>query len=110
MEQWETRSIALDDMPLSNGPHQTALSIRGNLSQQGYSAMSLFCRKITQASRCSRALEVIVQARWVECFDARIQTLKLETPEASSTKLKMAVLKESCLDFSWSEKEMRNKM
>lgn len=71
--------------------------------------MNTFCKKITQASRCTRALEVIVQARWVECFDARVQTLLRDNLDLSLTKVKMLALKEACEDFGWTEKEMRNK-
>ncbi|PSK36743.1 hypothetical protein B9Z65_1926 [Elsinoe australis] len=76
----------------------------------GYNEMNTFCKKITQASRCTRALEVIVQARWVECFDARVQTLLRDNLDLSLTKVKMLALKEACEDFGWTEKEMRNKM
>jgi ATP-dependent RNA helicase DDX49/DBP8 len=34
----------------------------GNFSQ-----MSVFCRKVTQASRVCRSIEMVVQARWTVC-------------------------------------------
>lgn len=36
---------------------------------------NVFCSRVTQASRTCRSLEVIVQARWVEHFDAYVDSL-----------------------------------
>jgi len=77
---------------------------------RAFSQMSILCRKISQASRVSRALEVVVQARWVEHFDDRVQAILDERGHVSQTKAKMAALAEACRDFSWTEKELRNKM
>lgn len=77
---------------------------------RAFSQMNVLCRKISQASRVSRALEVIVQARWIEHLDDRIQTILRERGDISQTKAKMAALAEACRDFGWTEKELRNKM
>jgi len=98
------------DRFITDRPDGNRLLLTNGGTQLGYSEMNMFCRKITQASRCSRALEVIVQARWTECFDSRVQTLLAENTHLSSTKVKMMALKEACRDFAWTEKEMRNKM
>ncbi|KAF4555123.1 SET domain-containing protein 8 [Elsinoe fawcettii] len=99
--EWRDRSLIEDNV-------RTGL-ISGQ-ADLDYSQMNTFCKKVTQASRCTRALEVIVQARWVECFDARIQQLLRENLDLSLTRVKMLALKEAYEDFGWTEKEMRNKM
>ena len=77
---------------------------------RAFSQMNIFCRKISQASRVSRALEVVVQARWIEHLDDRIRAILEERDGISQTKAKMAALAEACRDFGWTEKELRNKM
>jgi ATP-dependent RNA helicase DDX49/DBP8 len=74
------------------------------------SRMSIFCRKITQASRTCRSIELIVQARWIEHFDAHVQHLSQIKPQISYTKHRKATLMQACTDFGWTEKELRNKM
>jgi ATP-dependent RNA helicase DDX49/DBP8 len=75
-----------------------------------FTRMNVFCRKITQASRVCRSIEIIVQARWVELFEEQIQfriaTMPLDTP----TKHRKAVTVEACHDFGWSERELRNRI
>ena len=75
-----------------------------------FSRVNMLCRKVTQASRCCRSLEVIVQAHWVACYDERVRHLAEESPQLSITKHRMTVLKEACDDFGWTEKDLRNKM
>ncbi|KAF2009182.1 DEAD-domain-containing protein [Aaosphaeria arxii CBS 175.79] len=75
-----------------------------------FSRMNVFCRKVTQASRVCRSIEIIVQARWVEIFDEQVTRRIAHHPEYSATKHRKAALMEACQDFSWSEKELRNKM
>jgi ATP-dependent RNA helicase DDX49/DBP8 len=72
--------------------------------------MNVFCRKVTQASRVCRSIEIIVQARWTEMFEEQVQVRAASNPELSSTKHRRTVLMEACQDFGWSEKELRNKM
>lgn len=77
---------------------------------RAFSRINVLCRKISQASRVSRALEVIVQARWVEHYDDRVRAIVEERGNISQTKAKTAALAEACRDFGWTEKELRNKM
>ncbi|KAL5115410.1 putative RNA helicase [Pleosporales sp. CAS-2024a] len=75
-----------------------------------FSQMNIFCRKVTQASRVCRSIEIIVQARWTELFEEQVRVRALAQPELSSTKHRKGVFMEACQDFGWSEKELRNKM
>lgn len=75
-----------------------------------FSHNNIFCRRVTQASRTCRSIEVIVQARWVEHFEAHIDANKLTNPAMSDTKHRKAALVEACHDFGWTEKELRNKI
>jgi ATP-dependent RNA helicase DDX49/DBP8 len=80
------------------------------MSNQSFRRMNQFCHRMTQASRSCRALEVIVQARWVQSFDQRVDELTIENTSLSPTECRMRALAEACEDFGWSEKELRNKM
>ncbi|KAI1347965.1 hypothetical protein F5Y01DRAFT_231102 [Xylaria sp. FL0043] len=71
---------------------------------------TVFCRKVTQASRTCRSIEVIVQTRWVEHFDAYVEHLKVNDPKTSSTRHRKTATVEASSNFGWSEKELRNKM
>ncbi|OLN88063.1 SET domain-containing protein [Colletotrichum chlorophyti] len=75
-----------------------------------FNRSNIFCRKVTQASRACRSIEVIVQARWIEHFDSYVELLAITNPGMSPTKRRKAALIEACNDFGWSEKELRNKM
>lgn len=75
-----------------------------------FNSMNVFCRRVTQASRVSRSIEIIVQARYVEVFEEQIQLRISSTPQVSPAKHRKSVLMEACQDFGWSEKELRNKM
>ncbi|WPG98481.1 SET domain-containing protein [Acrodontium crateriforme] len=72
-----------------------------------FGRINVLARKISQTSRTCRSLEVIVQAYWVKCFDERVLEL---TETMSREKAKKATIAEACVDFRWSEKELRNKM
>lgn len=75
-----------------------------------FSQKNIFCRQVTQASRTCRALEVIVQARWMEHFDAHVRARILSDPDITPAKHRKLALAEACKDFGWSETELRNKM
>jgi ATP-dependent RNA helicase DDX49/DBP8 len=79
-------------------------------SNDAFSRMNVFCRKVTQASRVCRSIEIIVQARWVELFEEQLRLRIASMPQMSPTKHRKAVLMEACKDFAWSEQELRNKM
>jgi ATP-dependent RNA helicase DDX49/DBP8 len=68
------------------------------------------CRNVSHASRTFRAVEVIVQANWVEHFDNYAEFLARTNSGLSDAKCRKATLIEACRDFGWSEKELRNKM
>ncbi|RYC61493.1 hypothetical protein CHU98_g4702 [Xylaria longipes] len=79
-------------------------------SGRQFNDTTVFCRKVTLASRTCRSIEVIVQARWVEHFDAYLEHLKASDPKTSITRHRKAALVEASGNFGWSEKELRNKM
>ena len=85
-------------------------SHRPDQTWESFSRSNLFCRRVTQASRTCRSIEVIVQARWVELFDSYVEHLASTNPGLSTTKSRMRAIAEACADFGWTEKELRNKM
>jgi ATP-dependent RNA helicase DDX49/DBP8 len=100
----------------SHGPvtdEQTAVEIRGTgsaLQNDAFHRMNTLCRKVTQASRVCRSIEIVVQAKWIELFENKIQTSIAAVPHISKTKHHKQAFVEACQDFMWSEKELRNKM
>jgi hypothetical protein len=66
--------------------------------------------KYYNQSQSSRALEMVVQAYWIECYEARIAVIRLENPHLSSTEARMTALKEACAVLNWKEKDLRNRM
>ncbi|KAM0276085.1 hypothetical protein ACHAQH_007104 [Verticillium albo-atrum] len=98
------------DLGLLSPPPTTTDPSLATLDTATFNRSNLFCRKVTQASRACRAIEVIVQARWIEHFDAHVEVLAITSPALSPTKRRKAALLEACADFGWSEKELRNKM
>jgi hypothetical protein len=72
-----------------------------------FGRMNILTRKVSQTSKTCRSLEVIVQAHWVQCFDDRVAELTVTT---SREKAKKSAIAEACVDFNWTEKELRNKM
>lgn len=87
-----------------------ALSITAEPTGASFSQMNVFCRKVTQASRVCRSIEIVVQARWTELFEEQVRHRSIVNTDLSSTKHRKAVFMEACQDFGWSEKELRNKM
>jgi hypothetical protein len=53
---------------------------------------------------------MVVQAYWVECFEARIASIRLDNPSYTNPEARMAALKEACNTLGWQEKDLRNKM
>lgn len=72
-----------------------------------FSRINAIARQVSQVSKACRAIEIGVQARWVQCFDDRVKSLKSTSSADIAKKRAMA---EACSDFRWSEKELRNKM
>jgi ATP-dependent RNA helicase DDX49/DBP8 len=86
-----------------DGMAMAVLSTAASVICDSFSQMNVFCRKVTQASRVCRSIEMIVQARWIELFEDQIQHRSQTNPELSTTKHRKAVFMEACQDFGWSE-------
>ena len=103
IEQWQ----AIE----STGHPQFLADARHDVSSRSavgtFARMNILTRKISQTSKTFRSLEVIVQAYWVQCFDDRVTELATIT---TRDKAKKSAIAEACLDFNWTEKELRNKM
>ncbi|KAK2766086.1 hypothetical protein FQN54_007601 [Arachnomyces sp. PD_36] len=99
-----TRSVSAADssFPIAD--------LRVTLNKEAFHAINSLCLRYYNLSRSTRALEMIVQAYWVECYEARILAVKQDNPAKSSTEANMEALKEACSVFGWSEKELRNKL
>lgn len=68
------------------------------------------CLQYYNRSQSSRVLEMIVQAYWIECYEARIAALRQEDPTRSPTEARIAALREACATLQWREKDLRNRM
>lgn len=53
---------------------------------------------------------MIIQAYWVDCYNARIAVIQLEQPLLSSTEARMTALREACAVLRLTEKELRNRL
>lgn len=83
----------------------------GDSPAASFTYQNLLCRRITLLSRTCRSVETIVQARWIEHFDAHVAYLVATShPPMSTTKARQAALASACRDFGWRDKELRNKM
>lgn len=112
-EQFQIAPVGSSDVVRHNTADVTTMEMLGTTTDNthdSFSQMNVFCRKVTQASRVCRSIEMIVQARWTELFEEQIQFRTAAMPELSATKHRKAVFMEACQDFGWSEKELRNKM
>ncbi|KAF2267809.1 SET domain-containing protein [Lojkania enalia] len=111
-EQFQVHPVSNSQVVQSN-VSSAIVSLNGDLrtlEDNTFSKMNAFCRKVTQASRVCRSIELIVQARWVELFEEQIQIRISSNPDLSASKHRRATFMEACQDFGWSEKELRNKM
>ncbi|KAL1597777.1 putative RNA helicase [Paraconiothyrium brasiliense] len=110
-EQYNMTLPVSSDTPVLNG--DTAVEIRGlepGLQTDAFHRMNTLCRKVTQASRVCRSIEIVVQAKWIELFEDKVQTSIAAAPHISKTKHHKQAFVEACQDFGWSEKELRNKI
>jgi hypothetical protein len=106
IEQWQ--AIESSGQPKLLASTESEISHREtSLTCGTFGKMSILARKLSQTSRTCRSLEVIVQAKWVQLFDDRLREL---SATMSKEKAKKATIAEACLDFHWTEKELRNKM
>lgn len=81
-----------------------------NTATDTFRDVSSLCLRVIKASRFCRSLEAIVQAHWVECFDARVEAVLQREAATSRTQARKLILGEACRDFGWAEKYLRNKM
>ncbi|OJD17773.1 hypothetical protein AJ78_02182 [Emergomyces pasteurianus Ep9510] len=88
----------------------STINVHGVVDQETFRAINAVCLKYSSLSQSARTAEMIVQAYWVECYEARIVALKLEMPSKSSTEVRMDAIKEACSILQWKEKELRNKL
>jgi hypothetical protein len=106
IEQWQ--AIESNGQPrLLASTDSEIFNRESSLTCGTFGRMSILARKLSQTSRTCRSLEVIVQAKWVQLFDDRLHEL---SATMTKERAKKATISEACLDFSWSEKELRNKM
>ncbi|KAM0694974.1 hypothetical protein Q7P36_005330 [Cladosporium allicinum] len=98
------------DLRLLGNPDSNDVSgMNDNLvaGRNSFSRINMIARKVSQTSKVCRAIEISVQARWVQCFDDHVESLtSTMSPEAA----KKHAMAEACSDFGWSDKELRNKM
>ena len=103
IEQWQ----AIESSGQPKLLLDTESEIVGQNEEPGaFGRINVLARKISQTSRTCRSLEVLVQAHWVQCFDDRVAQLSVTMPKEKAKKMAMS---EACVDFQWSEKELRNK-
>ncbi|EME49030.1 hypothetical protein DOTSEDRAFT_67914 [Dothistroma septosporum NZE10] len=106
IEQWQ--AIEVDGQPRLLRETDAEITTRDDSAVRGtFNRMNVLARKISQASRTCRSLEVIIQAHWIQAFDDRASEL---TTTMTKEKAKKTATSEACMDFGWSEKEPRNKM
>ncbi|KAH7418307.1 hypothetical protein BKA64DRAFT_196249 [Cadophora sp. MPI-SDFR-AT-0126] len=101
-------SVELNPTSLENMSTVSPVGSGGNM--EAFREINSLCLRVTKMSRSSRALETIIQAHWVDCFEARVKNIGVEKPFLSSTETKMSALREACAILKWSEKELRNRL
>lgn len=110
---WKTvyGSIRIEP-PTTFGDFDAGLSTQdiNSMDRETFSQINAVCLKASTLSKSARALEVIVQAHWMDCYYARIKVIAEENPRLSLTEAKMAGLGEACSALGWTQKELRNRM
>lgn len=76
------------------------------LTRHEFAHVNRVAHRLCQQSQVCRVVEIIVQARWVQCFDDRVRELAANDSIDIAKKEAMA---EACVAFNWTEKELRNK-
>ncbi|KAG9231670.1 hypothetical protein BJ875DRAFT_110849 [Amylocarpus encephaloides] len=107
---WKQMFSSVELTPVSLDNPYDATIVGSGCNIEAFRAINSLCLRVTRMSRCSRALETIIQAHWVDCFEARVKAIGVEQPFLSNTETKMAALREACTVLQWSEKELRNKL
>lgn len=80
------------------------------MNRETFSHVNAVCLKASTLSKSARALEVVIQAHWVDCYNARIRVIADENRQLSTTEARMTGLGEACSALGWTEKELRNRM
>lgn len=101
VDSTELKLLGSPESDLADGGDDSTLAARSLFSR-----VNTIARKISQTSKACRAIEISVQARWVQCFDDRVEALASTMSPDMAKKRAMA---EACSDFGWSDKELRNK-
>ena len=80
------------------------------MDQQTFYHINTICLKASTLSKSARGLETVIQAHWIDCYDARIKVIAKENPRLTATETGMACLGEAYSTLKWTEKELRNRM
>lgn len=80
------------------------------MDRERFCHVNAVCLKASTLSKSARALETVIQAHWVDCYNARIKVIAEENPRLSPTEARMAGLGEACGALGWTSKELRNRM
>lgn len=111
---WKTvyGSIRVEPPSASGDYGPAALSTQGinSMNRETFSQINAVCLKACTLSKSARALEVVIQAHWIDCYNARIKVMAEENPRLSLTEARMAGLGEACSGLGCTEKELRNRM
>ncbi|CAK1355292.1 SET domain-containing protein [Cercospora beticola] len=107
VEQFHAIEPGQPRMLLRNDEESELATRNDTVVQSMFGRMNVLARKISQTSRTCRSLEVIVQAQWVQAFDDRVAEL---ATTMTKEKAKKTAISEACIDFGWTEKELRNKV
>ncbi|KAL4887658.1 hypothetical protein BJY04DRAFT_176372, partial [Aspergillus karnatakaensis] len=86
------------------------INIRTGASLEVFQTVNELCLKYYNRCQSSRALEMIVQAYWVDCFEARVAVIQFQKPIISKAAARMMAVREACLVLDWKEKDLRNRM
>ena len=93
-----------------DGTHGLETLERTSMPASQFQDINQLCYRVTRTSSYFRGLELLIQAHWIDCFDARVVALTQDQPDVGSSSHKKAALLEACRVFGWTEKELRNRM
>ncbi|CEL08104.1 hypothetical protein ASPCAL11257 [Aspergillus calidoustus] len=99
--------IRWDMTATSLGPN---MYIHGAMSKEAFRVVNSLCFTYHSRSQTYRALEMIVQAYWVDCYEARITAISLDQPTLTATEARMSALREACSVQKLTEKDLRNRL
>ncbi len=96
--------------PGGYGARRLSIHESNHMTYETFSRINAVCLKLTTLGKSARALEVVVQAHWMDCYNARVKVIAEENPQMSPTEARMAGLGEACSALEWTQKELRNRM